>query len=836
MNQYLHAVKSTVGCVYRGLQESVRSWDNRVRTRYAHYYKNCKVRDNLVMYEAYFGKGMLCNPYAIFLQLMEDDRFTYLKHVWVLKDMDTDKELQEKYRHCKNVIFVKRNSREYLKYLCSAKYLFNNVTFPSYFTKKDDQVYVNTWHGIPLKTLGYDMPNGGVEVSNTIRNFLQVDYMVSASPFLTHIYKTAYKLENIYEGKIIEEGYPRLDLLVKFRREDVYKKLRSYGVEVDNNKKIILFAPTWRGASYAQASTDVSFYYEFKEKLESIIDTSEYQILIKVHQRVYELAAEKLQQPFFIPSMIDANEVLAVTDVLVSDFSSIYIDFLATGKPILFYIPDLANYTQERGLYRSPDCLPGPCTGDAEELAGWINNLDNVMEANREKYEAERAWSNGYNAGKISAKIIDIVFREDEAGYKVIKPECKKERLLISRGKMLVNGISTSLLSFLDNLDYDRFDVSVMILGTDKPEELDLINRINPKARIICRNSAGCYTVGERITQCYYTRNTYKNVFHEMYARDVKRSYGNAKFDYVLDFEGYNTYYAIMALQFKDAYKCIWQHNDMLAEKESRFEWLERIFNLYQYYDKLVSCSYDVMLVNRKNLAGTYCGPEHFAYMKNFVDVDRIERLCARNDIRCYEGENYIVANEKSSGGSLTAKMLPLVPDTNEKGEKNYRFVTVGRFSGEKNHDHLIRAAHKLCLENPNVYLYILGNGPLRGKMEELVNTLGMEEHVFMPGNVSNPFAVMNSSDCFILPSLHEGQPMVIHEARGIKMPIIVSNFSSVNGVLVENGQLVIGTEVEDIYEGMCKFIAGEVPTDYVYDIREYNREAYQEFLKVLEG
>ena len=76
---------------------------------------------------------------------------------------------------------------------------------------------------------------------------------------------------------------------------------------------------------------------------------------------------------------------------------------------------------------------------------------------------------------------------------------------------------------------------------------------------------------------------------------------------------------------------------------------------------------------------------------------------------------------------------------------------------------------------------------------------------------------------------------MVIHEARGLKMPIIVSNFSSVGGVLVEDGQLVIGTEVEDIYRGMMKFIDGEVPAGYTYDIRTYNREAYAEFEKVLE-
>jgi glycosyltransferase involved in cell wall biosynthesis len=221
--------------------------------------------------------------------------------------------------------------------------------------------------------------------------------------------------------------------------------------------------------------------------------------------------------------------------------------------------------------------------------------------------------------------------------------------------------------------------------------------------------------------------------------------------------------------------------------------------------------------------------------MKNFVDVRRMDNLCAMDDVRHYDGQDYIVANEDQQRGSIVAQMLPLIPATDEKGNRNHRFVTVGRFSGEKNHDHLIHAVHKLRQEGQPVYLYILGNGPLKTDMEALVNSLGLNDCVFMPGNVANPFAVMKNCDCFILPSLHEGQPMVIHEARGLKMPIIVSNFSSVGGVLVEDGQLVIGTEVEDIYRGMMKFIDGEVPAGYEYDIHTYNREAYAEFEKVLE-
>ena len=107
MNKFLFNIKSALGCVYRGTQEAMKTWDTRIRTRFAHYYKHCKVRDNVVLYESFYGKGMLCNPYAIFLELIDDPEFKDFKHVWVLQDLKQDPFLTGKYKDTPNVIFVK---------------------------------------------------------------------------------------------------------------------------------------------------------------------------------------------------------------------------------------------------------------------------------------------------------------------------------------------------------------------------------------------------------------------------------------------------------------------------------------------------------------------------------------------------------------------------------------------------------------------------------------------------------------------------------------------------------------------------------------------------------
>ena len=131
--------------------------------------------------------------------------------------------------------------------------------------------------------------------------------------------------------------------------------------------------------------------------------------------------------------------------------------------------------------------------------------------------------------------------------------------------------------------------------------------------------------------------------------------------------------------------------------------------------------------------------------------------------------------------------------------------------------------------------LYIIGDGPLKSQLRKLISSLKLTDKVILSGNLTNPFAVMDNCDCFILPSTYEGQPMVILEARILGLPIIVSNFATVKDSMYENGQLVIGMETEDIYEALVKFKNGQVPNEFKFDYKRYNEEAIAEFESCLE-
>ena len=98
---------------------------------------------------------------------------------------------------------------------------------------------MDTWHGIPLKTIGFDIPAGKVSAGNTVRNFLAADYLIAPNHFMTEIYENAFKMKNLYPGKILEIGQPRNDSYFHTDREAIFKKLQMAGVEADPKKKLI---------------------------------------------------------------------------------------------------------------------------------------------------------------------------------------------------------------------------------------------------------------------------------------------------------------------------------------------------------------------------------------------------------------------------------------------------------------------------------------------------------------------------------------------------------------------------------------------------------------------
>lgn len=803
------------------------------RTLYADFLTNKPIRKKCILYEAYSGRGLICNPYAIFRELLSRKKFKKYTHVWVLDGMEEYKDLIDEYAPYDNVKFVEFESDEYLEYLATAKYLINNMSFRGYFTKRKGQIYVNTWHGIPLKSLGYQIPGGNISAGNAVKNLLMADYLISPNNFMTDVYKKSFRLDGIFEGRILQIGQPRNDRGFYVSREEVILKLKKMGVEIDSGKKIILYAPTWKGQEYRNPDTGLEIYFELIKRVEHILG-EEYQVIVKPHQIVYKAIKDRKDiTKQFIPVTMDTNELLAAVDVLISDYSSIYFDFLVSERPVLFFVPDLEDYINSRGLYFGIDKLPGPIACNFEELEKILYDIDAAMKPHWEKYRQEKQWACGMDDGKVCRRVVGIVFLKRLSRRKISCRRNDKIKLLLYGGPLITNGITISFLTLLEYIDYSKFDVTVLVDGKHTRETAERINQMPKEVRVLRCATPYCATQRENANHMIVMEQGIEagdRCVGAFYQRELYRLVGESKFDYAIEFSGYSRMYSLLFAHFRGGKKFIWMHNDLKRELDRAKKGgldvgksLKVCFSTYPYMDKIVGCSKSIRDINEKNFtnAGTR---NKFFYARNLINEKRVRMWEKKeNCITIGERDYYIIERSENEEVSVKMSVLPIAESD------NINFVTMGRLSPEKNQENLIHAFAKLYRENPKIRLFILGEGPLRSRLEDLLIQEEIDAVVKMPGVLPEPFGFMKQCQCFILPSNYEGQPLVVQEARVLGLPIIVSHFDSVEDVLIEGGQLLIGQSEEEIYDGMKKFINGEVPVRS-FDVQQYNEQVYREF------
>lgn len=796
------------------------------------YVRACKTRPingRSVLYESFFGRAINDNPHAVFRALLDDPAFSSYQHFWVLDGLENRTDTS-RYEGLPNVHFVLFGSVEYVEALATCKYLINNVTFPPYFCKRKGQVYVNTWHGTAMKNMGYDMVDGIVGSANMVRNFLHTDYLISANDMMTHMYLDSYKLQGIYPGSIVEEGYPRVDLTLHSDVTEVVSILRGMGVDIEPGKRVVMYAPTWRESKDGAAINPEELLFA-KKVLESKIDREKYQVLIKPHQFVYNMIKDMPEyRGVLVPSTVDTNELLSVVDVLISDFSSIIFDFMVLDRPILFYIPDLEGYRKTRGLSFSLEDLPGPHCDNLSDIAELIPVAEEQMGLHADAYRRLKERVCPYDDGEVSKRIVDIVFKNGKDYRKVIVDK-GKTTVLLSGGELLVNGIIRSLTSLAKQIDYSKYDVTIFFLRRDPSMDF-LLAELPRDVRVLIRTGWLLRDRDEDAVINTFDNHSKHNPLVRMlypdkvFRREYRRCFGDVVFDCAVDFNGYVRHMANLVVESGAKRRVVWLHNDIYADMnkvvngvKKNYVALRHTVSLFRDYDRIISCGKQVMVTNRGHFA-TWRTYDKFGFAHNTVDAERINRLLEESPITV-DGRDYYLAADETDFSNVRIVRLPDSDLTS--------FINIGRFSTEKNQSALISAFSVLHKEYPNTELFILGDGPLRTELEATILELGLGESVHLTGNVDNPFMFMSRANCFVLPSMHEGQPLSVLEARACQLPIILSNFETAEDVLMENGQLLIKSDVDSIADGMRAFMKGKVPTT-PFSCEEYNRSAYREF------
>ncbi|MER2294481.1 MAG: CDP-glycerol glycerophosphotransferase family protein [Desemzia incerta] len=604
---------------------------------YANFYETKKVVDNIILYESRDGKSITDSPYAIFKFLISQPQFKNYKHIWSVQDFKELEIVMNRYKELDNVIFVKRNSTKYLEYLATAKYLINNSTFQNFFIPKEEQIYINTWHGTPLKKMGFEIPGNPATSRNVVRNFLSSSILISPNEHTTDMYLKSYKLDGLYSGEIIEDGYPRIDLTLNTSETKLINDLVSVGLKIDTNKKNILYAPTWKGTNVNQARNDmeqiISDMNILKEK-----NGDEYNILIKVHPFLYPTAKNIIEiKDILIPDYIDTNEMLSATDLLITDYSSIFFDYLVTDKPILFYMWDAEYYIDSRGSYIDFEELPGPVLYNIGEVTEAITHVDEVKRSYQSNYNHMKERFTKYDDGNVTSRLVDYIFDNGTKDIKVINNlDSKKEKIVFYPGGMMNNGITSSFINLMNNIDYDKYDVSVFLKIPNKQEALKNIAKINDHARLLFKHGIPVYTLNEiyRDRLCH-NRGVGKNYLEKAYPeaayqREAKRFFGKTEFDFSIDFSGYSLFWAKFLLATNAKKRICYMHNDILSDSERtingkrpHFINLRGLMTVYNHFDKLVSVSKGTMELNKKNL-GKYADDDKFDFIINSINPEKI--------------------------------------------------------------------------------------------------------------------------------------------------------------------------------------------------------------------
>ncbi|MFD3446630.1 CDP-glycerol glycerophosphotransferase family protein [Microbacteriaceae bacterium 4G12] len=331
------------------------------------------VKKNVIVFESYSGKQYSCNPRALYEYLCENH--PDFQMIWSVNSQHVA-QFEER-----NVPYMKRFSIRWFILMARARYLVTNSRMPLWIPKPKHTVYIQTWHGTPLKKLAADMKEVHMPGTTTVKykeNFYQEsrrwDYLLSPNAYSTEIFRRAFQ----FEKNVIESGYPRNDTLYRYNNIEHIRSLKKkYGLPED--KKIILYAPTWR---------DDQFYTKGKYKFDLQLDLdllreklgNEYIVLLRMHYLVAEQfdLTKYSGFAFDFSHHVDINELYLLSDLLITDYSSVFFDYANLKRPMIFYTYDIDSYRDKlRGFYFNlEEQAPGPIVTTTAQIIEAILKFD----------------------------------------------------------------------------------------------------------------------------------------------------------------------------------------------------------------------------------------------------------------------------------------------------------------------------------------------------------------------------------------------------------------------------------------------------------------------------
>lgn len=799
---------------WKKLRDKLKNKYWRAKCRYIKFYDSLPIDDQMILLEAEQGRTLNGSIYYIAKYLAQTPKYQHFK-LYLSARGGNVKRFQQmlEFNHVENVQVVSLSTDEYFRILASAKYLITDTAFLPFFIKKEGQVYLNTWHGTPLKALGKKIQTGPHGIGNGQRNFVYSDFLLYPNEYTMEHMIEDYMLANISKSKCILSGYPRNEA---FFDGESRARLRA---ELElSDKRVYAYLPTFRGgvSTGTTSKSDAYMTYYLWELDKQLTDDEV--LYVNLHPIVMKsgINFRQFQHIRKFPAEYETYEFLNVADVLVTDYSSVFFDFAATGRKIVLFPYDKEEYLADRGMYFSMDELPFPQVQNERDL---------LRELRAEKQYDDREFIQRfapYEGPGATQRLCDYVILGEDTGLRIEDmPNNGKENVLIYAGNLAGNGITASLQSLLSTIDRTKRNYYITFMSEyvtlyykvlfDLPEGVSFFSGMGDLNLTIANRIIRKLFKWKIISASLYARLLGKRI-----RQDYNRIYGGAKFDTVIQFNGYEQE-VILRFSVAPCQKIIFVHSDMLAEIKIRKNQRKDVLRYaYQHYDKVAAVTEGILPQTRKIAGGK-------------------ANICvARNAIRYKEilekAENELVLDEFTKCSVEREIFFDLMAAPCPK------FVSVGRFSPEKGHRRLVDAFCQQLKKTPEAKLIIMGGssfGKTYNELLEYIFGLGLEESVILLCRVSNPYPIVKACDYFILPSYYEGFGLVLAEADILGKPVVSTDIPGPRDFMRQHGGILVEDSQAGLEQGLALLAEGKVKPMAV-DYEAYNQSAIKEFEELL--
>lgn len=377
-------------------------------TVYKIMYSCLPVKKNVVVLSSALGRSYAGNPKAIYEEMLKqgfDKKYTF---VWFYDNKPHN--IPGKHKQ------VRFKGFKYLFYMSIAGFWIFDARQPKFVRKNNRVVYLQTWHGTPLKKLGLDMDNvymsGEADIKDYHdefrRNAQMWDMLISQNGFSSETFRRAFD----FKGKMLETGYPRNDRLLADNTPGEINAIKKK-LGLPYGKKVILYAPTWRdddssglGVYHFTCGLDIGL---MKENF-----GSEAVLAVKYHYLVKDNIDWSIYGNFVhvFDESTDITDIYLASDILITDYSSVMFDYSLLRRPMYFYCYDLARYKNVlRGFYFDfEETAPGPVSLTTKQLVQDIKN--GLSEKYKDKYDDFVEKYNPWDDGHAAEKIIECLFKE----------------------------------------------------------------------------------------------------------------------------------------------------------------------------------------------------------------------------------------------------------------------------------------------------------------------------------------------------------------------------------------------------------------------------------------